>query len=95
MFISNISPLSTESQIITVLSVYGTVLHIEILKDPTTGGPLGLAKAIFQDEASARRAVKNGNGRRVMISDAIQIGFDSIGTFKLIICICSLCVTEY
>lgn len=79
MLVSNISPLSTESQIITVLSVYGTVLRIEILKDPFTGGPLGLANVTFLDEASALRAIKNGNGRRVIISDAIQIEFDSKG----------------
>jgi hypothetical protein len=40
---------------------------------------LGLANVTFIDKASALRAVKDGNGRRVVISDAIQIEFDMKG----------------
>lgn len=76
---SNILPLSTESQIITVLSVYGTVHRIEIIKDRATGGPLGYVKATFMEESSAESAVKNGNGRRVIISDSMKIEFDFTG----------------
>lgn len=79
VLISNISPLSSESQIITVLSVYGKVNHIEIIRDPATGGPLGSAKVQFDDLSSAHRAINHGNGRRVMISDSITIELDSIG----------------
>lgn len=79
MLVSNISSLSTESQIITALSVYGKVSRVDIIKDPATGGPIGLAKVIFHDLPSAELAIKNGNGRRLMISDSIRIEFDWTG----------------
>ncbi|KAI8976771.1 hypothetical protein BDB01DRAFT_802507 [Pilobolus umbonatus] len=79
VLISNISPLSTESQIITVLSVYGKVNKVDIIKCPTTGGPLGIAKVSFYDEESALLAVKNGNGRKAIISEFIKIDFDPNG----------------
>lgn len=53
--------------------------RVEIVKDPTTGGPLGYAKVTFDNEHSAQIAVKNGNGRRVVISESIKIGFDLTG----------------
>lgn len=79
VLVSNISPLSTESQIITVLSIYGKVNRVEIIKDPTTGSPLGLARVFFEHVESAKAAVKNGNGRRVVIADAIKLDFDLSG----------------
>lgn len=82
VLVSNISPLSTESQIITVLSVYGKVNRVEIIKDPTTGGPLGFAKVFFDHQESAKLAVKNGNGRRVAIADSIKIEFDLTGKLQ-------------
>lgn len=79
VLISNIAPLSTESQIITVLSVYGKVIRVEIIKDKQTGGPIGYAKVTFDSEESAINAVKSGNGRRVVISESIKVEFDLTG----------------
>lgn len=87
VLVSNISPLSTESQIITVLSVYGIVHRIEIIKDRSTGGPIGFVKATFMDESSALNAVKNGNDRRVIISESMKIEFDPTGIKKSHFCI--------
>lgn len=79
MLISNIAPLSTESQIITVLSVYGKVIRVEIIKDKQTGGPIGYAKVTFDSQESAINAVKSGNGRRVVISESLKVEFDLTG----------------
>jgi hypothetical protein len=77
VLIYNILPLSSESQTVTVLLVYGKVNHIEIIIDPVTRVPLGSANVQFDNLPSAHCAINHDNGKIIMISDAIKIEFDS------------------
>lgn len=87
--IYNILPLSSESQIVTILLVYVKVNHIEIIIDPVTRVPLGSANVQFDNLSSAHCAINHDNGKRIMISDAIKIEFDLTSkdyNFALIAC---------
>ncbi|KAL0077591.1 hypothetical protein J3Q64DRAFT_1768359 [Phycomyces blakesleeanus] len=86
VLVSNLSPLTTESQIMTYFSVYGQVECVIIEKCPLTGGSLGLARVTFgADIASgdghmaACRAVEKGSGRHIGGSSAIKVEFDPGG----------------
>ncbi|KAF7725527.1 histone methyltransferase set1 [Apophysomyces ossiformis] len=85
VLISHLSPLMTESQIMTYFSVYGQVENVEIEKCPTTGGSLGLAQVTFgadalgDGHAAACRAVEKGNGRKMGSAGFVKVEFDPTG----------------
>ncbi|KAI8376247.1 uncharacterized protein BYT42DRAFT_573933 [Radiomyces spectabilis] len=85
VLLSQLSPLATESQIATYLSVYGQVERVEIEKHPATGGSLGIARATFinDDEGNghtaACNAVEKGNGRKMGSSSSVKVEFDPTG----------------
>lgn len=84
MIVSNLSPLTTESQVATYFSIYGQVVFVEIEKCATTGGSLGIAKVIFASEhgsSSARQAVDKGNGRKMGASGPVRVELDPTGKF--------------
>lgn len=73
-----------DSQIVTYFSIYGQIEAVDIVKDPTTGGSLGIAHVSFlTDElndghASACLAVEKGNNRKIG-QDTIKVCFDPTG----------------
>ncbi|KAI9010859.1 hypothetical protein CLU79DRAFT_891196 [Phycomyces nitens] len=81
ILVSNISPLTTEPQIMTFFSIYGQVDCVTIEKCPLTGGSLGIARVTFgadmagDGHAAACRAVERGNGRYIG-SATIKVEFD-------------------
>ncbi|KAI7883360.1 hypothetical protein K492DRAFT_144069 [Lichtheimia hyalospora FSU 10163] len=82
VIVSNLSPLTTESQVATYFSIYGQVVFVEIEKCATTGGSLGIAKVIFATEhgsSSARQAVDKGNGRKMGASGPVRVELDPSG----------------
>ncbi|RCH96315.1 histone methyltransferase set1, partial [Rhizopus stolonifer] len=82
---SGLSPLMTESQIMTYFSVYGQVSSVEIVKCVTTGGSLGIAHVSFTSDelndghAAACLAVEKGNGRQMGSAEHVKVCFDATG----------------
>lgn len=74
-----------DSQIMTYFSIYGEVATVDIEKDPTTGGSLGIAHVTFVTDdindghASACLAVEKGNNRKIG-SECIKVCFDPTGS---------------
>lgn len=76
----------TEAQIMTYFSVYGQVATVDIEKDPTTGGSLGIAIVSFTTDHdghnSACLAVEKGNGRKLGAAESVKVSFDPTGKKK-------------
>lgn len=78
----------TDTQIMTYFSIYGQVATVDIEKDPTTGGSLGIAHVSFATDdlndghSCASLAVEKGNNRKIG-SDSIKVCFDPTGKSKL------------
>lgn len=85
VLVSRLSPLMTESQIMTFFSVYGQVSLVEIERCPTTGGSLGIAHVSFstnftdEGHAAACLAVEKGNGRKMGTAECVKVCFDPDG----------------
>ncbi|KAI8144522.1 hypothetical protein BJV82DRAFT_656356 [Fennellomyces sp. T-0311] len=80
IFVSNLSPLATETQITTHFSVYGQVESVTIEKCPSTGGSFGLARVEFGVDAKAAiRAVEKGNGRPMGTAGPVHVQLDPTG----------------
>ncbi|CAO3616233.1 unnamed protein product [Cunninghamella blakesleeana] len=82
LLVSNLSPLTTETQIATYLSVYGQVELVEIEKNPSTGGSLGIAIVGFggdESHAAATLAIEKGHRRKMGQSNSVKIEFDPNG----------------
>lgn len=72
----------TETQLMTYFSVYGEITAVDIEKDPTTGGSLGVAVISFTTDGhdSARLAVDKGNGRTLgSAQQSVKVCFDPTG----------------
>ncbi|KAI9484159.1 MAG: hypothetical protein EXX96DRAFT_561119 [Benjaminiella poitrasii] len=77
ILVSNILPNITESQIVLVLSVYGTINRIEMIENADNGDPATCnARITFNDRTSAIRALSNGNGKRTIISHSMKLEWD-------------------
>ncbi|KAG2237087.1 hypothetical protein INT48_004588, partial [Thamnidium elegans] len=85
VLVSRLSPLMTETQIMTFFSVYGEVSSVEIERCPTTGGSLGIAHVSFSNDftdeghAAACLAVEKGNGRKMGAAECVKVCFDPKG----------------
>ncbi|KAI9306990.1 hypothetical protein BJ944DRAFT_238252 [Cunninghamella echinulata] len=82
LLVSNLSPLTTETQIATYMSVYGQVELVEIEKNPSTGGSLGIAIVGYGGEdghAAANLAIEKGHRRKMGQSNNVKIEFDPNG----------------
>ncbi|ORZ17009.1 hypothetical protein BCR42DRAFT_413747 [Absidia repens] len=81
VLLTNLSPMTTEAQITTYLSVYGQVERVEIEKHPATGGSLGIASVGFggNGQVAATKAVNPGNRRRMGSANNIKIEHDPTG----------------
>ncbi|CAO3587513.1 unnamed protein product [Absidia cylindrospora] len=81
VLLTNLSPMTTKSQITTYLSVYGQVERVEIEQHPSTGGSLGIASVGFggNGQAAAMKAISTGNRRRMGPANNIKIEHDPTG----------------
>ncbi|KAI7897613.1 uncharacterized protein BX663DRAFT_481490 [Cokeromyces recurvatus] len=85
ILVSRLSPLMTDTQIMTYFSVYGQVQSVEIEKCPNTGGSLGIAHVTFVSDdlndghAAACLAVEKGNGRKMGVAESVKVCFDPTG----------------
>lgn len=88
VLVSQLSPLMTETQIMTFFSVYGQVSLVEIEKCPTTGGSLGIAHVHFENDANqnghacACQAIEKGNGRKMGSAEGVKVCFDATGKYQ-------------
>lgn len=73
VLITNLSSLTTESEVSLNFRSYGDIQTIEVQKDPATGGSLGICSILFRDSKgaktlghqAAKKAVKGGNGSKI------------------------------
>ncbi|KAI8340552.1 hypothetical protein BC941DRAFT_417551 [Chlamydoabsidia padenii] len=81
VLLTNLSPLTTETQIATYLSVYGQVERVTIERHPATGGSLGIALVGFGGDGheAATKAVGNGSRRKMGAANNVKIEYDPTG----------------
>ncbi|CAG8459868.1 6471_t:CDS:10, partial [Paraglomus brasilianum] len=81
VFVSSIPPITTDRQIASIFSNYGDDVRVKLEIHPVTGESLGLATVTYYGEdarAAARRAVKEGNGRKIG-NERVKVEFDPEG----------------
>ncbi|CAG8532093.1 6871_t:CDS:10 [Paraglomus occultum] len=81
VFVSNIPPITTDRQVASIFSNYGDDVRVKLEIHPVTGESLGLATVTYYGEdarAAARRAVKEGNGRKIG-NERVKVEFDPEG----------------
>jgi len=66
VFVGNLDYDLTEGDIICILSQYGEIIHIELIKDKKTGKSKGFAFIQYEDQRSTILAVDNLNGANVL-----------------------------
>ena len=65
IFVRNLDPTTTETQLKDLFAAYGTVVTVTISTDRDTGGPRGFAFVEMADAASAQAAIISLNGFRL------------------------------
>ncbi len=65
IFVRNLDPTTTETQLKDLFAAYGSVETIAIVKDRDTNGPRGFAFVEMTDAAEAKAAIESLNGFRL------------------------------
>jgi cold-inducible RNA-binding protein len=65
IFVRNLDPTTTETQLKQIFAAYGSVETVTIVKDRDTNGPRGLAFVEMTNAAEAKAAIASLNGFRL------------------------------
>ena len=65
IFVRNLDPTATETQLKEILAAYGAVETVTIVKDRDTEGPRGFAFVEMTNDAEAQAAIESLNGFRL------------------------------
>ena len=65
IFVGNLDPTTTETQLRDLFSAYGSVESVSIVQDRDTQGPRGFAFVEMIDASAARTAIESLNGFRL------------------------------
>lgn len=65
IFVRNLDPTTTETQLKEIFAAYGSVKTVTIVKDRDTEGPRGFAFVEMTDDAEAQAAIESLNGFRL------------------------------
>ena len=65
IFVGNLDPTTTETQLKDLFEAYGTVETVTIVTDRDTSGPRGFAFVEMADPAEAKTAIDSLNGFRL------------------------------
>ena len=65
IFVRNLDPTTTESQLKEIFAAYGSVETVTIVKDRDTEGPRGLAFVEMTNTAEGKAAIESLNGFRL------------------------------
>jgi cold-inducible RNA-binding protein len=65
VFVRNLDPTTTETQLKDLFAAYGSVETVTIVKDRDTNGPRGLAFVEMINDAEAKAAIESLNGFRL------------------------------
>jgi histone-lysine N-methyltransferase SETD1 len=74
----NLSPLTTESEILMNFKAFGEIQHFELKTDPATGGSLGVCSIIFRDSKSAKTLGHQSAKRAVQQGNDLRLGMQNI-----------------
>jgi len=65
IFVRNLDPTATETQLKEIFAAYGSVKTLTIVKDRDTEGPRGFAFVEMTNDAEAQTAITSLNGFRL------------------------------
>ena len=65
LYVGNLSPSTTESQITDLFKQSGNVVSCALIKDKVTGASKGFAFVEMGSEAEAAKAIADGNGKEL------------------------------
>jgi len=65
IFVRNLDPTATETQLKEIFAAYGSVKTVTIVKDRDTEGPRGFAFVEMTNDAEAQTAITSLNGFRL------------------------------
>lgn len=65
IFVRNLDPTTTETQLRDLFAAYGPVESVTIVEDRDTHGPRGMAFVEMKDDAQAQSAIEALNGFRL------------------------------
>ena len=65
IFVRNLDPTTTETQLKDLFAAYGSVGTVTIVKDRDTSGPRGIAFVEMADAAEGKAAIESLNGFRL------------------------------
>ena len=70
----------TEGDVVCVFSQYGEIVHINLIRDHTTGKSKGFGFICYEDQRSTILAVDNLNGMKLL---GRSVRVDHVQTYKL------------